>query len=138
MKIFLFFSILLQIVITNCLRESVAPNPTVLDVNMPGKICQIKRVVITVQGANDCIYFLDRCQTNSGNKWKLYFGNDDYYIVNFLYQNDHYLCTFLNVEAYGTQYIQSYTPNSDADRAHHMLLFTCDDLDKTVSGQDWW
>lgn len=56
----------------------------------------------------------------------------------FNFQDDHYLCTALNIEAYGTQYIHSFEPNSNADRAHHMLLFTCDDVPELLTKDGWW
>ncbi|ODN03814.1 Peptidyl-glycine alpha-amidating monooxygenase B [Orchesella cincta] len=53
-------------------------------------------------------------------------------------KDDHYLCTALNIEAYGTQYVHSFEPNSNADRAHHMLLFTCDDVPEMLRKDGWW
>jgi hypothetical protein len=53
-------------------------------------------------------------------------------------QDDHYLCTAVNIESRGTQYINAYEPKSNSDRAHHMLLFTCDDVPEDLSKDGWW
>lgn len=66
------------------------------------------------------------------------FEMKNYIFMCFHFQDDHYLCTALNIEAYGTQYIHSFEPNSNADRAHHMLLFTCDDVPELLTKDGWW
>ena len=53
-------------------------------------------------------------------------------------QDDDYYCTAKNIESYGTQYIHEFEPNSDADRAHHMLLFACNDVPEKLTRNGWW
>ncbi|CAG7657333.1 unnamed protein product [Allacma fusca] len=53
-------------------------------------------------------------------------------------KNDDYYCTTKNIEEFGTQYIHSFEPNSNADRAHHMILFACNDVPEELTKNGWW